>query len=98
MTVDTFDGQYLNPAKLTKLDQLSLEVAGEATNLSELAKLESLSQLDLDLSSQSTEQYEFIRHAKSLKSLDLQTGFVDDQVASWIVEYGGITGFRTLQN
>lgn len=98
LTVDTFDGQYLNPAKLTKLDQLSLEVAGEATNLSELAKLESLSQLDLDLSSQSTEQYEFIRHAKSLKSLDLQTGFVDDQVASWIVENGGITGFRTLQN
>lgn len=98
LSVDAFDGQFLNPAKLTKLNRLSLHVQGEATNLDGLAKLESLRFLGLDLSNQSTDVYEFIRHAKSLKELNLNTGFVDDRVASWIAENGGITRFDTRQN
>ena len=67
-------------------------------NLDELTKLKSLSQLELNLSYQSTECYEFIRQAKSLRSVRLDSGFVDDQVASWIVENGGITSFDAGQN
>jgi len=98
LMVDTFDGQLFEVTKLAKLNDLTLDVRGEAKNLEVLGKLKSLRHLELNLSTQSTEVYEFIRHAKMLTSVDLQSGYVDDRVASWIQENGGITSFRTRQN
>lgn len=98
LTVDTFDGQFLDATKLTRLKALTLEVHGEAKNVEVLGKLKSLTDLALDLSPQSTDAYEFVRHANRLTSIRVQNGIIDDRMASLIQKNDVLRSFQTHQN
>ncbi len=85
LRVPIFDGNEINkPEKLENLSSLHLKVGGEAQNLSKLSQLPKLDELSLKLAAVDPSEWSFIANCKSLRSITIFQGHVDDTFVPWL--------------
>ena len=97
LDVELFDGSLFHSMRnLRKLSRLSVRASQQARDLSVLGELPALNRLDISIPTYDFNAFSFLTRTKSLTSLVISNGFIDDRVAEWIADLDQLVALSCL--